>query len=371
MLVTTELTPEKKVIESSISLEDLFDSSRFIFNPKLYKAVLYFPFALFLLLTRLIAGIFGFLILSLLPRKSQKRSAILKGICKVLGIVVEVDDKYNDENAKLLVANHVSLLDRLAVNVMVPCNMISNGFHVGHIDSLSFWKDVDIQFPRGLTNEEIVALQMYIEGSSLRVLHFPECATTNGKIGLLKFHPSVFSLNTPIQPVLIHVSSSSFMPISPSVLGSTAWADIFWSFIVPSTFFKLKTLPSMVKLPEESASDFSKRVQQTMTTAMNLKPTVFTSSDKEELKKRLQTSATVAVQTVRSKVESNTHNSPQQLSGLWRSAHLQSTPTQKLTMNTAAETFGKSPKERMASYQERRKMLLEAARQKYLEKHNI
>lgn len=37
-------------------------------------------------------------------------------------------------------------------------------------------------------------------------------------------------------------------------------------------------------------------------------------------------------------------------------------------MNTAAETFGKSPKERMASYRDRRALLLEAARQKYLEK---
>ncbi|GFV56788.1 uncharacterized protein TNCV_5003151 [Trichonephila clavipes] len=94
-------------------------------SPKLYKAVLYFPFALLLLLTRLIAGVLGFLIVSLLPRKSQKRSTILKGICKVLGIVVEVDDKYNDENAKLMVANHVSLLDRLAVNILVPCNTVS------------------------------------------------------------------------------------------------------------------------------------------------------------------------------------------------------------------------------------------------------
>ncbi|GFR32789.1 ancient ubiquitous protein 1 homolog [Trichonephila clavata] len=371
MLAQTRFSSEKPNDEtSSINLEDLFDSSRILVSPKLYKAVLYFPFALLLLLTRLIAGVLGFLILSLLPRNSQKRSAILKGICKVLGIIVEVDDKYNDENAKLMVANHVSLLDRLAVNIMVPCSTISKDFHVGLVDSLSFWKDVDISHPRDLTNEEIVAFQMYIEGSSVRVLHFPECATTNGKIGLLKFHPGVFSINTPIQPVLIHVSSSSFMPISPSVLGSTTWADIFWSFILPSTFFRLKTLPSMVKLPEESANDFSKRVQQTMASAMDLKPTAFTSSDKEELVKRLQTSALSAVPPARSKVESSNQNS-QQLSGLCRSTQSKSTPTQKLTMNTAAETFGKSPKERMASYQERRKMLLEAARQKYLEKQSI
>ncbi|GFY56324.1 ancient ubiquitous protein 1 homolog, partial [Trichonephila inaurata madagascariensis] len=328
MLVETGLSSEKTNVPSSINLEDLFDSSRILVSPKLYKAVLYFPFALLLLLTRLIAGVLGFLILLLLPQKSQKRSTILKGICKVLGIIVEVDDKYTDENAKLMVANHVSLWDRLAVNIMVPCNTISKDFRVGRADSLSFWKDVDIPHPRDLTNEEIVAFQMFIEGSSVRVLHFPECATTNGKNGLLKFHPGLFSTNSPIQPVLIHVSSSSFMPISPSVLGSTAWTDIFWSFILPSTFLRLKTLPSMVRFPEESASDFSKRVQQTMASAMDLIPTAFTSSDKEELVKRLQTSALTAVPPGRSKVESSNKNS-QQLSGLWRPTQSMSTPTQK------------------------------------------
>ncbi|GBM53272.1 hypothetical protein AVEN_128437-1 [Araneus ventricosus] len=186
--------------EASIRLEDLFDSSRILVKPKLYKAVFYFPFALFLLLTRLIAVIFAFSILSLLPKASPKRSVVLKGLCRILGIVVEVDDKYNDENAKLLVANHVSLWDRLAVNAMVPCCSITKDFQIRNTDTLSFWNDSDIPFPREYTTEEVGALQRCIEGSSARVLHFPECATTNGKIGLLKFHPGVFSVNAPIQP---------------------------------------------------------------------------------------------------------------------------------------------------------------------------
>ncbi|GBM54869.1 Transposon Tf2-9 polyprotein, partial [Araneus ventricosus] len=49
-------------------------------------------------------------------------------------------------------------------------------------------------------------------------------------------------------------------------------------------------LPSMVKLPEESVIDFTRRVQQTMASALNLSPTVYTSSDKKELIKRLQIS---------------------------------------------------------------------------------
>lgn len=56
--------------------------------------------------------------------------------------------------------------------------------------------------------------------------------------------------------------------------------------------FYFRVLPSMVKLPEESALDFSKRVQQTMAKAMGLIPTMFTFSDKYELIKELRTSAT-------------------------------------------------------------------------------
>ena len=49
-----------------------------------------------------------------------------------------------------------------------------------------------------------------------------------------------------------------------------------------------RVLPSMVKQPEESVLDFSKRVQQTMAKTMGLVSTVYTSSDKFELIKQLK-----------------------------------------------------------------------------------
>ncbi|GBM53268.1 hypothetical protein AVEN_128433-1 [Araneus ventricosus] len=73
----------------------------------------------------------------------------------------------------------------------------------------------------------------------------------------------------------------------------------------------------------------------------------------------------------RSSISLNIPVSSKQPSGIQRSTQLSSTPFQKLSMNTAAETFGRSPKERMASYHERKRLLVEAARQKYLEKHSM
>ncbi|KAF8785125.1 hypothetical protein HNY73_010710 [Argiope bruennichi] len=120
----------------------------------------------------------------------------------------------------------------------------------------------------------------------------------------------------------------------------------------------------MVKLPEESVNDFTRRVQQSMASALNLSPTVYTSSDKKELIKRLEMSS-AAASVARSSISLNIPSSSKHPSGLQRSSHLSSSPPQKLSMNTAAGIFGRSPKERMTSYQERKRMLLEAARQKF------
>uniref|UniRef100_T1KYY4 CUE domain-containing protein n=1 Tax=Tetranychus urticae TaxID=32264 RepID=T1KYY4_TETUR len=41
------------------------------------------------------------------------------------------------------------------------------------------------------------------------------------------------------------------------------------------------------------------------------------------------------------------------------------------SFNTAAKNFGKSPIERMQSYKERKKALIEAARERYIKKHGL
>lgn len=351
----------------AVRLKDLFDCCRLLDKNNFVKVIVYFPFGFLLLTLRLIICIVGLLILSLLP-KTPTWSYILKRLCKVLGLVINIDDKYIDDNAKLLVANHVSILDRFAVNLMKPCNTITKDFQMKDMNILSFWKDVDIQYCRELTDNDLRSFHACVEGSSIPVLHFAEGATTNGKVGLLKFHPSAFSFSFIIQPVLVQVSVSSFISASPSVLGSNVYADILWPFFVPQIYYNLKVLPSMVKLPEESAKDFSKRVQHTMASAMGLIPTVYTSSDKFELEKQMRTSATMSDNS--SSSSKRNVSDPEQYSEILKRSKVLAL-TEKTTLNTAAKSFGKSPKERMLSYKERKMMLIEAARLKYLQKHNI
>lgn len=352
---------------TNVRLKDLFDSSRLLDKNNIVKIILYFPFGFILVIIRVIICVLGLFALTILPRTSTW-SYVFKGLCKILGLVIQVDGKYSDDSAKLVIANHVSILDRIAVNMVKPCNTITKNFQVKNMDIVSFWKDSDLQYSRELTDSEISAFQACVEKSSLPVLHFAEGATTNGKVGLLKFHPTAFSLNFVIQPVIIQVSLSSFITVSPSVLGSNICTDLLWPFFVPQMYYNLKVLPSMVKLPEESALDFSKRVQQAMAKAMGLIPTMFTFSDKYELIKELRTSATHSDSSGNLRKEKLT-TSEQYLHILQRSQEIASKQT--LSLNTAAKTFGKSPKERMLSYQERKDMLIEAARVKYLMKKNI
>lgn len=348
--------------ESTMRIEDLFDSSRMPEKKNLYKIVLYFPFGVLLLCIRLIVGVAALFLLMLLPWDSYTRSIVLKGVNKVLGLVVEIDDKYLDENVKILVANHVSILDRLAVNFILPCKTVSN--NLKSISVVTFWKDNDVKrYKEDILTEDIYVLQKYIEGSTAPLIYFPEGATTNGKVGLLKFSPSLFSLKLPIQPVLIHNSVSSFVDVSTSVLGSNVAFDIFWLFFLPCTFFKLKVLPVMLKAPEETAMDFSKRVQNTMASALCLIPTVYTCEDKFELLKRLKIVNSVSGDSP-TKQNSSLGHRPIASQTLKEIPDLQCS-----RLNTAAKTFAKSPKERMLSYQERRTVLIESAKIRYLQKH--
>ncbi|KFM82135.1 Ancient ubiquitous protein 1, partial [Stegodyphus mimosarum] len=356
---------------SHISLEALFDSHRLQGQLNMVKITLYFPFGLLLLLIRLLFSSLGLLILSLLPRTSYARRLIFRGICKVLGLIVQIDDKFFDRIAKLIIANHVSVLDRLAVNMMIPCNTIRKGFQIKDMNEVSCWKDADVGYSREITEDDIITLLTCTEGSAMPILNFPEDAMTNGKVGLLRFHPGIFSLNFTVQPVLIRIVSS-FITISPSVLGSKVWLDILWLFFLPYTIYSLKILPSIAKLPNESLEDFSKRVQQSMANGLGAAATNYTSSDKVELVKRLQITTSIAASPSNYSGGSSIPELNQYSSVSFQTENAVSANSiAQLSLNTAAKTFGKTPKERMLSYQERKQNLIKAVRLKYLVKHNI
>lgn len=432
---------------TSTNIEDLFDIHRLHEQQDFHKILLYFPLGLILLLLRLSLAVLILPLLSVLPRLSKLRCSILKGISIIFGVIVKYDETNKDEKSKLLMCNHISVLDHTVIDTIWPCKLI-NTVQSRRSSISALWRNLDSDSSRSEASHNVVnSLKKHVADSDVPILIFPEGTMTNGRVGLLKFTSGPFALNLPIQPVLLKVAAKTFINISPSLAGTSAWCDFLWLLFVPYTVFTLRFLPPMEKTEKESPEEFSKRVQYAMAAALRLTPTVYTYKDKVEYAKRLQVSnggssvhpsyrreraqaspspglnrmakqikevlpavpMNVILQdlgitrnvdaTISRLLEGVIHYVPEPLPSSSNSASSSNSSldikvepstsfsstgpladsTLKLNsetqnfppLNAAAKNFGKSSKERMMSYQERKTMLIESARIRYMQKHGL
>lgn len=422
---------------TSVNIEELFDSERFPQGLLIIPILVYFPFGLVLALVRLFIGLHTFLVACLLPKTASVRSFVLRTMCFVLGIVVhEGEQKHKNQNAKVVVTNHITVLDHLAVDLVLPCIMPS----VWDLPKVLSWglgfKDLGVKQGRDVL---IQNAQRHCQDSDLPILAHPEGATTNGRVGLLKFSTWPFSIGEPITPVILEVKRPYLLNISPSVIGSRWWSDLLWFFFSPCTIFTIRYLPAMCLEDGTSEEEFTKRVQETMASALSLCATNYTCADKVEYLKRVLFQPVTQDRVTRPYTQNDvqldrmayqvkevlpyvpvdaikrdliqTNNVSLTISNILEGAVLyvpesESTssqlphsstssstespsvktaftsciesngsnaiPNQYYTsLNTAALSFGKSATERMSSYQERKKRLIETARRRYMEKHGL
>ncbi|GAB6023444.1 Ancient ubiquitous protein 1 [Chamberlinius hualienensis] len=413
----------------SASIEDLFNNERLPGGFSLFPVILYFPLGIVLATLRVFIGFHAFLVACLLPKSAVVRSYILRVMCFVLGILVSEEvNKNKNKLGKIIVANHVTVLDHLAIDLVLPCTFPC----VWDLPQLIIWclgyKDLGINQGRETFMQNV---QRHCRESNLPILVHPEEATTNGTVGLLKFSTWPFCVNCPISPVIIQVKRLAFLNISPSVLGSRWWSDLFWFIFSPCTIFTVRYLPDMKYDIETSVEDFTKQVQETMSNALKIQATNYTAADKTEYLKKVAFSSAKVVKTSTSsernsqlltmihqvkevlpnvpvdviksdlmqtnsvsltisnllegivhyvpEVDTITQPSPLPVSKA-SSSTTQSSPSitkanlsvllnQNLpTLNMAASTFGKNANERMQSYLERKQKLIENARTRYLAK---
>ncbi|KJH49092.1 CUE domain protein [Dictyocaulus viviparus] len=97
-----------------------------------------------------------------------------------------------------------------------------------------------------------------------------------------------------VQPLAIRISRP-FFDISPSVLGSSWWADVAWFAFAPISIYHLNWLPIMQKGEQESAEDFSLRVESSIAQKLGVKVTNLTHFDALEAAKRFLHSRSVSV----------------------------------------------------------------------------
>uniref|UniRef100_T1IIU4 Lipid droplet-regulating VLDL assembly factor AUP1 n=1 Tax=Strigamia maritima TaxID=126957 RepID=T1IIU4_STRMM len=282
---------------------------------QLLPLFLYFPLGIVLCILRIFIGINALIAACILPRMSLMRSYILRTMCLILGIVVQEENtEEKNRAAKLIISNHVSIIDHLALDLVLPCIMPSMWDLPQIINWCLGYKDFAGKRGRGILIENIkkhlnginviysiITVLLYviflcISESVCSVLIHPEGLITNGSVGLLKFSSWPFSLARTINPIALRLNRPSPFPIPASVAGSRWYADLFWFFFIPFTIFTVRYLPEDTKDEDEDEQDTANRVQETIAAELKLRATSLSTSDILEYIKRNLTPIQTTVQ---------------------------------------------------------------------------
>jgi len=426
---------------SDINIENVIQINRLPRGWQLVPLCVYFPIGLLLCVIRIFIGLNALLAATILPRMSILRSCVLRTMCLVLGIVVQEENvKDKNRDARVVVSNHLSVLDYLALDLVLPCIMPS----IWDLPQLINWclgyKDFAARRGRNALIENV---KKHLQECNCSVLSHPEGIPTNGSVGLLKFSTWPFSLNHPVNPIVLRIFRPTPFNISVSTVESHWWGDIFWFFFTPFTCFTVRYMPEMSKRGDEDDDEFAKRVQEAMAAELSVKATSITSADiKEYVKKNIIASRQIVttrhsgntrsdenVEVVRmalqvkevlpyvpldvikrdlvrtgsidetitnileglvpyvpeppldrlTATEPSSRNDSDVLNAHLRTSANQSsteysqnsTASTSTGFSTGASSFGKTANERMMSFQDRKRVLLDRARSKYMEKYNL
>nr|CDQ04745.1 Bm4080 [Brugia malayi] len=271
---------------SSLFVRDRYSSSTF----QRFLLYSYIPFGILLFCLRVIIGVHIFLTACILRKTMLLRCTVLRVMSCLLGLVVLSGGPARDWDHKthMLIANHISTLDHLAIDLIEPCILPS----VWDIPSILRWclgyRDLGARQGRA---ELIRRSKIFCEKNTLPLLTFPEGAMTSGSTGLLKFSTWPFEVSDSVQPVLISIYRPFFGNIAVSVLGGAWWQDVFYFLFVPFTVMKVQFfIPSSESnKPSETTEEFTKRVADIMAAKLGIAATSFTSQDAvEEAKRHLE-----------------------------------------------------------------------------------
>ncbi|OWF38331.1 ancient ubiquitous protein 1-like [Mizuhopecten yessoensis] len=266
----------------------MFDHTRFPDGGSVVLTALFFPFGLALVIIRIFIMMHALLVSCILP-KCQATSFILKSLFGVVGIQVMVqEDKRNKHpnkiKAKVVVANHVSYLDHMVIDLVQPSVVPDEVGFSSFFRWLFSYRDFGVT--RG--NEHLEEnIKKYLQDQSVPVLFLPEGTPTNGS-GILKFRSFPFSLKVPVLPVSISYTRWPLtMPVS--TIDSTRLSEYFWILFYPYTIFKLRLLEPVEQEDNEKAEEFGERVRKKIATSLGVPATNYNAGDKTEYLKRLLT----------------------------------------------------------------------------------
>lgn len=273
-----------------MEVKDLFCHNRFPDGGALLLLMFYIPCGLLLVIFRLFFGLQLLLVMSILPKESFIKRILFRVSSAILGIAVTQEgcENYSKGQHKVVISNHVTALDNVAIETVLPSTMpFSKCDCPWLIKWVLGYHDFDSEKDRENMDNRI---KEYLQGSSLPLLVFPEEQITNGKRGLMKFNPWGFEFSDTVLPVLISVRRPLIVQIPAHVLESGWWQDFFWSMFVPYTHYHIRVLPPV----ESKGDDVCSGIQKQMASALGVVATSYSSEDVSELIKQIKLQAAQA-----------------------------------------------------------------------------
>ncbi|KRT82808.1 hypothetical protein AMK59_3061 [Oryctes borbonicus] len=405
---------------STVEIKQLFSYSRFSESPsKIGLLLIYIPVGITLFILRTLLALLLYFTSFILPNAPIFHNIVYKLSYISLGIIVNVENIEKKEEADGIVTNKVSYFDSMVINSVAKC--ITPGIYLNTFLSSAF----GIHYFKSTNNIEELKrdLSNVVSESKVPIYFQPESIITNGR-ALLKFSIWPFTLCNKVQPVTITINRPG-LDIPISTIYSGYWSDLFFFMFVPCTVYRIKFLPAVEKkgLSEET---FINKVRLNIANDLKVKLSNYSAADLKEYVKRYraeqqrnistqnQTIGTINPEIHRmsiqvrevlplvpydaiykdliktksvdltitnileghvsyvpeqSKPSSSSSNSPTKSTASSSSGSIHQTTNTSL--NTAAPVFGKSPQERSISFQERKRLLIENSRKRYIEKHSL
>ncbi|KAB7502541.1 Ancient ubiquitous protein 1 [Armadillidium nasatum] len=364
----------------AVELEKIFTRSRFQGGPSVLFLALYTPIGLALLTIRIFISLQICVASLILPSGSALKKFVLRVLYSVMGIVIQEKDSHKkDSKCRVLVSNHISPFDHLAVSLVHPCVSINVVNLPSPLSTVLQYYNFDLTQGRQALRTNI---QNYLnKPDSMPLLLYPEGGTTNGEVALMKYIGKFTKDDAEsVEEFALRVQKATALSLNLQTSNHTvndkreyikrvAREEAMASnpFMSPDiNAMALQVREVLPHLPIEAIKrDLvqTRNVDMTITNFLegNAGSTVHSQNLEDsfspEIDHRPTSSGDISPQSINS-------SSPFVGSGASGDISLED-------LNMAAKTFGTSATERIRSFEERKDKLIAMARQRYLQKHGL
>ncbi|ETI31602.1 hypothetical protein L917_20597 [Phytophthora nicotianae] len=255
--------------------------------------LLYTPFGLVLLLIR---GICCFLVALIVPRvfseMQMDRFHVAKLFVWLTGTRVRLVDEHlfekGEKRADIIVSNHISEFDAIAMLSITPAYILGYDFYknmlffklLGDKAGLVYVPYASRQQGNGAGRDAVrqIVVERLARGNK-PLAAFPEGGLTNGRKGLLQYHKFLFSLDKTVQPLAIQASDGPF-PVNINDETSTFLANVLWYLFVPWHTYAVQFLPCTKAEQGEDPLIFAQRVMKMTADSLKQETSPFMYRDK-------------------------------------------------------------------------------------------